>query len=258
MSMGQYRCLDRPAATNAIGPPAEALALFILFSLAVRLHEITILSPVQARLGGYNFNAHVLMVLMPVAMVLATRPRPAPELRSWFAARRDGLRVSASATLMLALVWASTSLLPALGEGKQVAFVLPPYPFPPERAVRGFATTVIFSTIFCGFGEEIFFRAYLQGLFNRGLGRPWRMAGVRFGPGLLIASALFGIGHGMAFWNPIADGRLAMNFLWTDAIVTAAQGMIFGLLYERDGSILAPSVLHASIGLFFGSIVFVG
>ncbi|MEO0650638.1 MAG: CPBP family glutamic-type intramembrane protease, partial [Planctomycetota bacterium] len=34
-----------------------------------------------------------------------------------------------------------------------------------------------------GFGEELFFRGFLQGRLDRSLGTPWRLPGVQFGPG---------------------------------------------------------------------------
>ena len=65
------------------------------------------------------------------------------------------------------------------------------------------ASTVIFQFFFAGFGEEILFRGYMQTKLNEDFGRPWSLKGINFGPGLLIAAALFGVLHLMNPFNPL-------------------------------------------------------
>ena len=119
----------------------------------------------------------------------------------------------------------------------------------------GWLLTIIFSMVFCGVGEEVLFRGYIQGQLNRALGRPFRFRGVSFGPALFIAAAIFGLGHGINTYNPLSDWT-ALRMDWGDAAVTATEGLLFGFLYEATGGIAAPAALHAAIGLFFGAIVF--
>jgi len=251
--------LDREGpARPGFGPVIEAVGVFIAYWLLTRLHEITWLSPVQARLVGYNFNAHVLMVLMPVAVIWISGRRlselgiDGPRLRD-----RETIRIGAVVAVEIALIWALVFLAPAMIQGKRLAVFVPPSPFEHGNVAWGIAVTIIFTTVFCGIGEEIFFRGYLQGRINRGLGRPFTFMGIRFGWGLIISSAVFGLGHGLAFWNPIADRTFAFHMQWTDAVVTLFEGAILGLLYERTNGIIAPAALHAAIGLFFGSFAFV-
>jgi hypothetical protein len=39
-----------------------------------------------------------------------------------------------------------------------------------------------------GFGEEIFFRGYIQSRVDQAFGLPFRLLGFEFGPGLLVSS----------------------------------------------------------------------
>ena len=46
-----------------------------------------------------------------------------------------------------------------------------------------------------GFGEEVFYRGYIQSRVDQSFGRPCRWHGFEFGMGLLISSLLFGLLH---------------------------------------------------------------
>lgn len=93
--------------------------------------------------------------------------------------------------------------------------------------------------------EELFFRGYAQGRLNRAFGRPWRFAGTPFGPGLLIAAALFGLIHALNPFDTFSgEGRLA----WWWGLSTAAS-LAYGFLRERTGGILAPFLLHALVNI---------
>ncbi|MGE5139712.1 MAG: type II CAAX prenyl endopeptidase Rce1 family protein, partial [Rudaea sp.] len=54
-------------------------------------------------------------------------------------------------------------------------------------------STVIWQFALSGFGEEFAFRGYVQSRLNAAFGRPYRILGVPFGLGLIIASVLFGL-----------------------------------------------------------------
>jgi membrane protease YdiL (CAAX protease family) len=92
------------------------------------------------------------------------------------------------------------------------------------------------------FGAELFYRGFIQGELNRAFGRPWKIAGVPFGPGLIIATLTFAAGHGVPFlgapeWDPWA------------MLQTGIFAFFAGLLRERTGGIFAPAMLHATIDL---------
>ncbi len=86
------------------------------------------------------------------------------------------------------------------------------------RLVEGASTqNLVLVSIFSGVGEEVFFRGAVQQEF-----------------GLLVASLLFGVVH---------VGPDRRYLLWSVWAVVA--GLIFGLLYEFTGGLLAPILAHA-------------
>ena len=108
------------------------------------------------------------------------------------------------------------------------------------------ASTIIFMFYFAGFGEEILFRGYFQSRLNEDFGRPWRIKGVYFGPGLLIASALFGVLHMMNPFNPLT-GRFELDMLW--GIGSFFFGLLFGFVREKTGTVLSASLAHGFVDL---------
>lgn len=108
------------------------------------------------------------------------------------------------------------------------------------------ASTVIFQFFFAGFGEEIMFRGYMQSKLNEGFGYPWKFAGVKFGPGLLITSILFGVLHLLNPFNPL-QGQFALA-IWSGISSTFA-GFLFGFIREKTGDILAPGIAHGLVDL---------
>ena len=94
-------------------------------------------------------------------------------------------------------------------------------------------------------GEELFFRGYVQGRLDRAFGTSWRIAGTSFGPGLLIASLLFGAVH---LVNPFDFATLEGRLAWGHGLATAGT-LAYGVLRARTGSIVAPITLHAIVDL---------
>jgi len=105
-------------------------------------------------------------------------------------------------------------------------------------------STVIWQFIFSGFGEEIYWRGYIQSSLNHGFGRPWKVASVQFGWGLIIASLLFGISHMLNPWNPLV-GKYQLDVWW--GVWTIFSGLFFGILREKTGTILAPALTHGLV-----------
>jgi len=83
-------------------------------------------------------------------------------------------------------------------------------------------------------GEELLFRGYLQSSFNLFFGKYFKIYDVRFGWGLILSSILFGIIHALVV-SPIA---------WPWMLFTFIGGLILGFVREKDGSLLAPILLH--------------
>jgi membrane protease YdiL (CAAX protease family) len=108
------------------------------------------------------------------------------------------------------------------------------------------SSTIVFQFFFVGFGEEILFRGYMQTRLNEDFGMPWRFKDVRFGPGLLISSALFGVLHLLNPFNPFMGSYdLAV---WS-AIGSGFAGLLFGFVREKTGTVLSASLAHGLVDL---------
>lgn len=102
-------------------------------------------------------------------------------------------------------------------------------------------STVVWQFVFSGFGEEIFLRGYVQSRLNQAFGRPWTVFGVQCGPGLIIASLLFGLLHAFNTYDPAAD---QYTLAWGWALFTVFGGLFFGLIREKTGSLLGCGIAH--------------
>jgi hypothetical protein len=80
--------------------------------------------------------------------------------------------------------------------------------------------------------EEWFFRCYLQQRLDYGLGTRWNILGTQLGWGWIMSSALFALGH--LVLDPRIE-RLAVFF----------PGLLFGWMFARTRSIVAPAMMHA-------------
>ncbi|HUJ79074.1 MAG TPA: CPBP family intramembrane glutamic endopeptidase [Nitrospiria bacterium] len=89
----------------------------------------------------------------------------------------------------------------------------------------------LYQLVSAGFPEELFFRGYLQQRFDDAFGRPWRLFGASYGPGLLLANLLFAAGHFVVTGDV---QRLAVFF----------PGLLFGWLLARTGALLDPALFH--------------
>jgi hypothetical protein len=85
--------------------------------------------------------------------------------------------------------------------------------------------------------EEAFYRGYLQTSLERELGKSVSVGGTRVGLGLLLASAIFAVGHLLTELNPT---RLAVFF----------PALVFGLLRARTRGIGSALLFHAMCNLF--------
>ncbi|HUT53832.1 MAG TPA: CPBP family intramembrane glutamic endopeptidase [bacterium] len=243
---------------------AEVMALFSAFLLFIKYLETTWFGTVQLYLVGWDYFAHLMMLAFPLALTALMR-RPLSDLGLGRAQLCDpeARRISRVAAAELTAIWILFSLVPHLYEGKRLALLLPPFHFGERLGLTrhdtnliGWLDTVVFTVVFCGVGEEVLFRGYIQGRLNRALGRPFKIAGVGFGWGLIIASLIFGLGHGFAYYNPFVDRLRDFCPNIGEALVTGLEGFILGLIYERTGGIMAPAVIHGVIGLFFSAMIF--
>jgi membrane protease YdiL (CAAX protease family) len=110
-----------------------------------------------------------------------------------------------------------------------------------DRPLANTLLTVLWLFLSAGFGEEIFFRGYIQSRVNQAFGRPFQLLGANFGWGLLVSAALFGFIHVLNTVDYVG-GRF--DFAWSWWLPNFAGGLFYGLLRERTNSILAGAIIH--------------
>ena len=114
------------------------------------------------------------------------------------------------------------------------------------NTISGTLARVVHTLVFVAFMEEFFFRGYLQGRLNDAFGRPFHIAGVDMGVGLLLSATCFGLLHPLSSIDSMP---------WPWAVWTGVGGLLFGYLREKTGSVVAPTVAH---GLFILPTAFFG
>jgi len=105
-------------------------------------------------------------------------------------------------------------------------------------------STVVWQLFISGFGEEIYYRGYIQSRLNHAFGKPFKLAGLEFGWGLVIASLIFGITHTLNPFVPLT-GQFQLSWWW--GVWTVFAGLFFGILREKSGSILASGITHGVV-----------
>ena len=98
-----------------------------------------------------------------------------------------------------------------------------------------------------GFGEEIFYRGYIQSRVDQAFGRPFRVLGFEFGVGLLVSSLLFGLVHAL---NTVDYFHGRFDFgLWY-GVQVFVEGLFFGLIRAKTGSVLPGAIMHGLSDVF--------
>jgi membrane protease YdiL (CAAX protease family) len=92
-----------------------------------------------------------------------------------------------------------------------------------------------------GFGEEIFFRGYIQSRVDQAFGFPFRLPGFEFGPGLLVSSLLFGLIHALNTVDYFGD---RFDFAWAYGAQNVVTGLFYGCVRARTGSVLPGAIVH--------------
>lgn len=93
-----------------------------------------------------------------------------------------------------------------------------------------------------GPAEELIFRGLIQTRLNEAFGRPFRFFGTRWGAGLLLAAAFFGLWH-------VAQRPLEAAG-WYHGLWTFCAGLLFGYLREHSTSLAPPAFLHSLLNYF--------
>lgn len=183
---------------------------------------------------GWNYSLHILFVVIPLCAVLVSRAR----LRSYALTCRNW-REDLSTGVGLAVLLIA---LPVLAEAAFGDLLLRSH-----IAARGVVNTVFFQLFFVGVGEELLYRGCFQGEFNRTFGRPFVLAKVHLGFGVLAASFLFGLGHLLNPFNPLTQARGLDWVMFGTSFVIA---LVLGVVRERMDGLLTVALLHFGLTLF--------
>jgi membrane protease YdiL (CAAX protease family) len=98
-----------------------------------------------------------------------------------------------------------------------------------------------------GFGEEIFFRGYIQSRVDEAFGRPFHWLGLQFGVGLLVSALLFGLIHSL---NTVDYFQGRFDFGWSYGLEAFAEGILFGGIRAKTGSVLPGAITHGLLDVF--------
>ena len=87
----------------------------------------------------------------------------------------------------------------------------------------------IFTFFFIAVPEELFFRGWMQNLFERHMGRT---------PALLLTSALFGLAH---------FNKRAAYFNWRYVLLAVIAGVFYGRAWRQQRRVGASAITHSSV-----------
>jgi len=186
--------------------------------------------------GAWGWHSKALMIVLGLMGILAHG-------RPWeYGLRPKSLRFSLRWSAYVAAPFAVAFLAPLLVASATGR----PLPRPVELA-----RSLLWYFVFVGFAEELFFRGYVQSRLNEAFTRRyWKFLWVEFEwtQGTMITAILFfGLPHLLTGINPFTGsysiGPLAV-FITAMAIF---MGLVFGVIREKTGCVIVPTVLHGSI-----------
>lgn len=205
---------------SAVKPVLWFVALMLLDSASIWLMNVVKVVPDW---GGWNWQGKVLEAGWPVVLAFT--------LPAVFGAKRMGLslpegerhwRTTGIACVLYAVIGVPVILL--MGHHLTLGADLPSFAY--EATMPGL-------------GEEFMYRGAMLLVLNEAFGRPWKFAGIQFGWGLVIVTALFGFLHGV-------DAKSFGDFhiYWSGMVFPALTGLVLAWLRERTGSVWPCVLFH--------------
>ena len=173
--------------------------------------------------GKYNWQGKVLEAAWPVLLAFIV---------PMFAAKRIGLTLPETPRSWRTLPIACAAYLLL---GIPLLYLLGAH-FSPGNADL---PTWVYEATMPGLGEEFVYRGVCLMLLNEAFGRPWKFAGIQFGWGFIIVTAMFGLIHGV---DAKAPGDV--HIYWSGMIIPAVTGVVLAWLRERTGSVWPGVLFH--------------
>ena len=161
-------------------------------------------------------------------------------------ARPLGLVVLIMGYFLLRNLSKGTKDISKLRAGLMAVIVLAPFvlAFTYDTFSLKLFTSFIWQVLVGGFAEEFMFRGYIQSTVNREYGRHWTVNGVKFGPGILVSSVLFGLSRAMRAMKPWS-GVYTLNVGL--GLYAFALGLFYGIIREATGDIIGSGTANALI-----------
>ena len=144
------------------------------------------------------------------------------------ATRKEMLQASSSRLIISGLLILSPFIL--------IAFV--------NNAILSLMKIYVWNILVGAFAEEFFYRGYLQSSINLEYGTNWRLGNIRFGPGLIVSSILYGLSRGLRIIKPWS-GIYAISWGWT--LYSFTLGIFYGIIRESSGDIIGSGVANSLI-----------
>lgn len=106
-----------------------------------------------------------------------------------------------------------------------------------SRPVWEFVPAWVFTFVAVALPEEIFFRGWMQNLFERRIGRR---------PALLLTACLFGLSH---------FNKRTLHFNWRYVLLAAIAGVFYGRAWRANRRIAASAITHATVDTVWGALL---
>lgn len=100
----------------------------------------------------------------------------------------------------------------------------------------GIANFIVTQIGVVALAEEFFYRGYVQSRFDHTWAPRWKVLGAALGPGWILTSLFFAVGHLADSFNPMR-------------LLTFFPGLWFGWARARTGNVYAAMFLHAASNL---------
>lgn len=211
-----------------------ALRPVLLFLLLFLMDMALIFLPKEARLipawGGFNWQGKVLQAAWPLLLVA---------LAPAFTAARAGFNLPVERRSWRTLL--ITCVVYAL-IGIPVILLLGAHFSPASASLPNY----LYEASMPGLGEELVYRGIFLMLLNEAFGRPWKVAGIQMGWGLIIVSVMFGILHGV---DVQAKGTLLFNVSFLAMLFPFITGLLLAWLREKTDSVWPSVLLHNFINI---------
>lgn len=202
------------------------LLFVVLFAMDVALIWSLKLYMFIPAWGGYNWQGKVLEAAWPILLALLVPVA--------FPPKQIGLNLPEQPRR-----WLSLPIACALYVVVGVPLVM--WIAGAHLGVGGALPTFAYEATMPGLGEELAYRGVMLMLLNEAFGRPWKFAGIQFGWGFVIVTAMFGFIHGV----DIEPGHpQVINIHFLGMIFPALTGAVLAWLRERTGSVWPGVLFH--------------